>query len=69
MTWDLLPSLEDEPWFDAARRCAWRSTTCACSTRAIPPKLRMRAEERTARVVRWVEQRSRGWARGWLAPR
>jgi hypothetical protein len=53
VTWDQLPSLEPEPWFDAARRMR----TALDYVRALEPrygsKLRVRAEERTARLVRW----------------
>jgi hypothetical protein len=53
--WDLLPSLEAEPWFDAARGCAWRSTTCARSTPRIPTSCGC-APRRTARLVRWASR-------------
>ncbi|MBI4487352.1 MAG: hypothetical protein HY655_15215 [Acidobacteria bacterium] len=54
VTWDRVPSLEDEPWFDAARRMR----VALDYVRALEPryseKLRVRAEERTARIVRWA---------------
>ena len=54
ITWDRVPSLEDEPWFDAARRMR----VALDYVRALEPryaaKLRVRAEERTARIVRWA---------------
>jgi hypothetical protein len=54
VTWDQLPSLEDEPWFDAARRMRVALDYVRALDPRYPPKLRLRAEERTARVVRWV---------------
>ena len=54
VTWDLLPSLEDEPWFDAARRMRVSLDYVRVLDRQYPDKLRVRAEERTARVVRWA---------------
>ena len=54
VTWDLLPSLEDEPWFDAARRMRVSLDYVRVLDRQYPDKLRVRTEERTARVVRWA---------------
>jgi hypothetical protein len=54
VTWDQLPSLEEEPWFDATRRMR----VALDYVRALEPrygeKLRVRAEERTPRLVRWA---------------
>ena len=64
VTWDLLPSLEDEPWFDAARRMRVSLDYVRVLDRQYPDKLRVRTEERTARVgggrvrCRWPEPRS-----------
>lgn len=54
ITWDLLPRLEDEPWFDAARRMRVALDYARALDPRYPPKLRARAEERAARVVRWA---------------
>jgi hypothetical protein len=54
VTWDRLPSLEHEPWFDAARRMRVALDYARVLDRRYPPKLRVRAEERAARVVRWA---------------
>jgi len=54
VTWDLMPSLEHEPWFDAARRCRVALDYVRVLDPDYPAKLRIRAEERTARVVRGV---------------
>jgi hypothetical protein len=51
---DQLPSLEDEPWFDAARRMRVALDYVRALESRYPDKLRMRAEARTARVVRWA---------------
>ena len=52
VTWGLLPSLEEEPWFDAARRMRESLDYVRVLDRRYPDKLRLRTEERTARVVR-----------------
>ncbi|MGH9346750.1 MAG: hypothetical protein ACRD26_05730 [Vicinamibacterales bacterium] len=54
ITWDLLPSLEHEPWFDAARRMRVALDYARVLEPRYPAKLRLRAEERAARVVRWA---------------
>jgi len=54
ITWDRLPSLEDEPWFDAARRMRVAMDYVRALEPRYPGKLRIRAEERTARIVRWT---------------
>jgi hypothetical protein len=54
ITWDQLPSLEHEPWFDAARRMRVALDWVRVLGPGYPPKLRVRAEERVARVVRWA---------------
>jgi hypothetical protein len=51
---DQLPSLEDEPWFDGARRMRVALDYVRALDARYPDKLRVRAEARTARVVRWV---------------
>lgn len=53
VTWDLLPTLEQEPWFDAARRMRTALDYVRVLEPQYPPKLRLRNEERAARVVRW----------------
>ena len=53
VTRDFLPSLEDEPWFDATRRMRVALDYVRALDPRYPDKLRLRAEERTARVVRW----------------
>ena len=53
---DQLPSLEDEPWFDAARRMRVALDYVRALDARYPDKLRVRAEARTARVVRWVSR-------------
>ena len=53
ITWELLPTLEHEPWFDAARRMRVALDYARALDPRYPAKLRLRAEERTARVVRW----------------
>ena len=55
ITWSLLPSLEGEPWFRVARKLRYgldyvRFLDPRYDT---SPKLRVRALERTPRVVRW----------------
>jgi GNAT superfamily N-acetyltransferase len=54
ITWDQLPSLEREPWYDAARRMRVALDYVRVLERRYPSKLRLRAEERTARMVRWA---------------
>ncbi len=54
VSWDMLPSLEHEPWFDAARRMRVALDYARVLEPRYPEKLRLRAEERTARVVRWA---------------
>jgi hypothetical protein len=54
VTWDRLPSLEDEPWFDAARRMRVALDYVRALEPRYPDKLRLRAKERTARIVRWA---------------
>ena len=53
VTWDMLPSLEAEPWFDAARRLRVSLDYARVLDERYPDKLRLRTLERTARVVRW----------------
>ena len=54
VTWDLLPSLEQEPWFDAARRMRTALDFVRVLDRRYPDKLRVRNEQRAARIVRWA---------------
>jgi hypothetical protein len=54
VTRDLLPSLEDEPWFDATRRMRVALDYVRALEPRYPEKLRVRAEERTARMFRWA---------------
>jgi hypothetical protein len=57
ITWDLLPALaETEPWFDAAQRLRLGLDYARALERrfASTPKLKVRARERTPRVVRWA---------------
>jgi hypothetical protein len=56
VTWDRLPSLEDEPWYDGARRMRVALDYVRALDPRYPPKLRIRAEERTARIVRWLSR-------------
>jgi hypothetical protein len=56
VTWDRLPQLDDEPWYDAARRFRVALDYVRALDPRYPSKLRVRAEERTARVVRWVSR-------------
>ncbi len=56
VTWDLLPSLDDEPWFDAARRMRVSLDYVRALEPRYPDKLRIRAEARTARIVRWASR-------------
>ena len=53
VTSDRLPSLEDEPWFDAAQRMRVALDYVRALDPRYPDKLRLRAEARTARLVRW----------------
>src|SRR5919108_4274298 len=53
VTWDLLPTLEHEPWFDAARRLRTALDYVRVLEPPYPAKLRLRNHERAARVVRW----------------
>jgi hypothetical protein len=53
VTRDLLPPLDGEPWFDAARRMRVALDWVRALDPRYPPKLRVRAEERAARLVRW----------------
>jgi hypothetical protein len=52
VTWGQLPSLEQEPWFDAARRMRESLDYVRVLDARYPDKLRLRTEERAARVVR-----------------
>jgi hypothetical protein len=52
ITWDFLPSLEEEPWFDAARRGRVALDYVRVLDPQYPDKLRLRTEERAARLVR-----------------
>ena len=54
ITWDQPPSLDAEPWHDAARRMRVSLDYVRALDPRYPEKLRTRAEERTARVVRWA---------------
>lgn len=54
VSWDQLPSLEEEPWFDAARRMRVALDYVRALDPRYPDKLRVRAEKRTARIVRWT---------------
>jgi hypothetical protein len=54
ITWDQLPSLESEPWYDAARRMRVALDYVRVLDPRYPQKLRRRAEGRAARVVRWA---------------
>jgi hypothetical protein len=56
VTWDLLPSLEDEPWFEAARRMRVALDYVRVLDPQYPDKLRVRTEKRAARVVRWASR-------------
>ena len=60
VTWDLLPSLEAEPWFDGARRMRVALDYVRALEPRYPQKLRLRAEARTARAIRWAS-RTFGW--------
>ena len=55
VTWDLLPKLEDEPWYETARklRLGLDYVRVLVPPYTAAPKLRIRAEERTPRIVRW----------------
>ena len=67
VSWDLVPSLEHEPWFDAARRMRVALDYVRVLDGAYPPKLRGRNEERTARLVRWTVRLPRVGPRTTLA--
>ena len=54
VTWDRLPSLEQEPWFDAARRMRTALDFVRVLEPPYPLKLRVRNELRAARIVRWA---------------
>jgi hypothetical protein len=56
VTWSLLPSLEAEPWFHAARklRLGLDYARFLDARYDAFPKLRARAEERAPRLVRWA---------------
>jgi hypothetical protein len=54
VTWDRLPSLEQEPWFDAARRMRTALDFVRVLVPPYPAKLRVRNEQRAARIVRWA---------------
>ncbi|HXE80910.1 MAG TPA: hypothetical protein VNK41_09180 [Vicinamibacterales bacterium] len=54
VTWDAVPALDGESWFDAARRMRVALDYVRALDGRYPAKLRIRAEERTARVVRWA---------------
>src|SRR5687768_5176116 len=56
VTWGLLPALDGEPWYDAARKLrVGLDYVRALEPRyARSPKLRLRAKGRTPRLVRWA---------------
>lgn len=54
VTWDRIPSLEHEPWFDAAQRMRESLTYVRALESRYPEKLRLRALPRTSRIVRWA---------------
>jgi hypothetical protein len=54
VTWDRLPSLEQEPWFDAARRMRTALDFVRVLEPRYPEKLRVRNQQRAARIVRWA---------------
>jgi hypothetical protein len=56
VTWELLPSLAAEPWYDAARKLrVGLDYVRALEPRYVAsPKLRLRARGRTPRLVRWT---------------
>jgi hypothetical protein len=54
VAWDRVPSLEDEPWYDAARRMRVALDYVRVLEPRYPAKLRLRAGQRTARLVRWA---------------
>jgi hypothetical protein len=60
VSWDRLPRLDDEPWYDAARRCRVALDYVRALDPRYPAKLRLRAEARTARVVRAILRLPRG---------
>ena len=53
VSWDMLPSLEAEPWFDAARRLRVSLDYARVLDARYPEKLRLRTRERASRLVRW----------------
>ena len=55
VSWDFVPSLEREPWFDTARRlrAGLDYARVLAPQYAASPKLRVRAEARAPRLVRW----------------
>lgn len=54
ITWDRLPTLDAEPWYDATRRLRVSLDYVRALEPRYPRKMRLRGEERTARVVRGV---------------
>jgi hypothetical protein len=56
VTWDLAPSLESEPWYDAVRRMRVALDYVRALDGRYPDKMRVRAEARTARLVRWASR-------------
>jgi hypothetical protein len=56
VTWDLMPPLEEEPWFDAARklRLGLDYVRVLEPRYAGAPKLRLRTHDRAPRLVRWA---------------
>jgi hypothetical protein len=58
VTWGLLPALDREPWYDAARKLrVGLDYVRALEPRyARSPKLRLRAKARTPRLVRWTSR-------------
>src|SRR5688572_1817526 len=54
VSWGRLPQLDGEPWYDAARRARVSLDYVRVLDPRYPAKLRVRAKERTARVVRWA---------------
>ena len=62
ITWDRIPSLEHERWFDAAQRMRESLTYVRALEPRYPEKLRLRALPRTSRVVRWATRAPGGRA-------
>jgi hypothetical protein len=56
VTWDLLPRLEEEPWYETARklRLGLDYVRVLEPPYTASPKLRIRARERAPRIVRWT---------------